>query len=97
MNRKLRNTLTAFSATGATLAVALMMAMPSGVPPMLDVASAEALGANVLSAEIAVASNLAAQAAQVEQAKHDPRVSRKGTRHRRRTLVMPYFSFTPRG
>jgi hypothetical protein len=43
------------------------------------------------------ASALAFKADQEMDALPKQHVSRKGTRHRRQTIVMPYFSFSPRG
>ena len=98
MNRKLRHTLSALSASGAALAIALMVAVPAGMNqelPRQAVAGQHAdelgtlAGAVALSAEIAAASAIGMEAKQREP--------RKGTRHRRQTIVMPYFSFLPRG
>jgi len=49
-----------------------------------------------LSAEIAAASALAFKADRDMDAPQT-RAPRKGSRHRRQTVVMPYFSFSPRG
>ena len=113
MNSKLRNSLSAFTASGATLAIALMVAVPAGTTPVQDVVSqdlspkataynqrvevAPLAQAVVLSAEIAAASALAFEADPDMDAQPKQHVSRKGTRHRRQTIVMPYFSFSPRG
>ena len=50
-----------------------------------------------LSAEIAAASALAFKADRDMDAQPQTRAPRKGSRHRRQTVVMPYFSFSPRG
>ena len=103
MNRKLRHTLSALSASGAALAIALMVAVPAGMNqelPRQAMASQQAdelgtlAGAVALSAEIAAASAMAMEADGMEAKQREPR---KGTRHRRQTIVMPYFSFLPRG
>lgn len=120
MNSKLRNSLSAFTASGAVLAIALMVAVPTGTSPVLDVvsktqmaaATEEAAVADIeqhtseieslaeavaLSAEIAAASALAFNADRDMDAQPQTRAPRKGSRHRRQTVVMPYFSFSPRG
>ena len=112
MNSKLRNSLSAFAASGATLAIALMVAVPADAP-MNGIAaqdpspaSATSQRANevdslatavTLSAEIAAASALALEADRGMDAQAKQHAPRKGSRHRRQTLVMPYFSFLPRG
>jgi hypothetical protein len=120
MNRKLRNSLSAFTASGAVLAIALMVAVPAGTSPVLNVVSQTqpAVGldgatvarieqrasqidslakAVALSAEIAATSALALDANRDMDAHPQSRASHKGSRHRRQTVVMPYFSFSPRG
>lgn len=120
MNSKLRNSLSVFTASGAALAIALMIAVPTGTSPVLDVVSKSQLAAATeeaavadieqrtneieslaeavaLSAEIAAASALAFKADRDMDAQPQPRASHKGSRHRRQTVVMPYFSFSPRG
>ena len=109
MNRKLRNSLSAFTASGAALAIALMAAVPAGTSPVLDVVSQthaveqqasqiDSLAQAVaLSAEIAASSALAFEANRDMDAQPQSRDSHKGSRHRRQTVVMPYFSFSPRG
>jgi hypothetical protein len=120
MNSKLRNSLSALTASTAALAIELMVAVPAGNSPVLDVvANAPSVSAIdevavagieqhaeridtlaqavALSAGIAAASALALDADRDMDAHNEPRASRKGTRHRRQTVVMPYFSFSPRG
>lgn len=113
MNRKLRNSLSAFTASGAALAIALMVAVPAGTTPVQGMAlqdlplpaTAGQHAANIdpltaavaLSAELAAASALALEANRDMDAPITQRTSRKGLRHRRQTIVMPYFSFLPRG
>jgi ethanolamine utilization protein EutP (predicted NTPase) len=104
MNRKLRHTLSALSASGAALAIALMVAVPASpfAPQDLSmVQRTDDIGsltkAVALSAEIAKASAMAVEAGQDMDAQTTPRAPHKGTRHRRQTIVMPYFSFSPRG
>jgi len=105
MNRKLRHTLSALSASGAALAIALMVAVPAGTTQELPQAMAgqhsdelgTLAGAVTLSAEIAAASAMAMEAERGMDAQATQREPRKGSRHRRQTIVMPYFSFLPRG
>ena len=105
MNRKLRHTLSALSASGAALAIALMVAVPAGTTQGLPQAMAgqhsDELGtlaeAVALSAEIAAASAMAMEAERGMDAQATQRTPRKGSRQRRQTIVMPYFSFLPRG
>jgi hypothetical protein len=108
MNRKLRNSFAAFAASAASLAIALMVAMPAATSPVLDVAlqsptarqlSAPRLGtlAHAVATSAAAASVLALEARHDMDAATQTRDPLKGSRHRRQTLVMPYFSFSPRG
>ncbi|QNP40838.1 hypothetical protein [Lysobacter solisilvae (ex Woo and Kim 2020)] len=111
MNRKLRNSLSAFTASGAALAIALMVAVPAGTSPVQQMVSQDLLlpaaagqraegslaQAVALSAEFAAASALALEADRRMDAPTKPHAPRKGTRNRRQTVVMPYFSFLPRG
>ena len=121
MNRKLRNSFSAFAASGAALAIALMVAMPAATSPvLLDVAlhsspaathaMARAAAANLdpaaqrletlaqaMATSATAASVLALQARHDMDDAHQARDASKGSRHRRQTLVMPYFSFSPRG
>ena len=119
MNRKLRNSFSAFAASGAALAIALMVAMPAANSPVLDVAlqappaaahaAAKAAAdldpaarhletlAQAVATSAAAASVLALEARQDMDASTQTRESSQGSRHRRQTLVMPYFSFSPRG
>lgn len=106
MNRKLRNSLSAFTASGAVLAIALMVAVPAPMTPVANVAmqtsaaaatDAALAEAVVLSAGIATASALAFDANRNMEVPAESRVTRKGSHHRRQTVVMPYFSFSPRG
>lgn len=114
MNRKLRHTLSALTASGAALAIALMVAVPANPTPVQAVAQdlsfpvaagqhvggidtlakAVALSAGALSMSTSTASALADRDMDAPTTQHAPR---KGSRHRRQTLVMPYFSFSPRG
>ena len=106
MNRKLRHTLSALSASGAALAIALMVAVPADAgqelprPAMAGQHAHELgalAGAVALSAEIAAASAMAMEAERGMDAQATQRDPRKGSRQRRQTIVMPYFSFLPRG
>jgi hypothetical protein len=105
MNSKLRNTLSAIAASGATLAIALMVAVPAVNTPVQDVVAHDlppaAAGQRVDSvAPLAAAVALSAATAIAAEAHRDtdahPLKSRKG-KQRRQTIVMPYFSFSPRG
>ena len=119
MNRKLRNSFSAFVASGASLAIALMVAVPATSSPVLDVAalqvSPQAVELHLQAADVdpaapglqtlahavarsaAAASVLALEAGRDMDVSPDTRTPSKGARHRRQTLVMPYFSFSPRG
>ncbi|MFC5569208.1 hypothetical protein ACFPN1_03880 [Lysobacter yangpyeongensis] len=108
MNRKLRNSLSAVTASGSALAIALMVAVPAGTSPVTtqDRITASTMQradlgsltqAVALSAEIAAASALALEADGGMDAHPQQRAPHKGLRHRRQTVVMPYFSFLPRG
>ena len=110
MNRKLRNSLSAVTASGAALAIALMVAVPAGTASVQGGAPQDfrtAAGqhedidslaqAVALSARLAAASALAIEANGDMDAQATQRSPRKGLRHRRQTIVMPYFSFSPRG
>ena len=113
MNSKLRNSLSALAAAGATLAIALMVAVPAGTSPVLDVVSKTQLAAAAQEAAVAgigqraneigslaeavALSALAFDADRDRDVQSKSRAPRKGSRHRRQTVVMPYFSFSPRG
>ena len=117
MNRKLRHTFSALTASGAALAIALMVAVPA-TPTSVQVVSQElphpaaaghradgmgtlakavALSADAFNMSATAASALALDADRDMEAPTTQLASRKGSRHRRQTLVMPYFSFSPRG
>lgn len=112
MNSKLRNSLSAFAASGAMLAIALMVAVPAGTTPVRAFVSHDLstsagsqradridslAQAVALSAEIAAASALALDANRDTDAQITRHAPRQGSSHRRQTIVMPYFSFSPRG
>lgn len=108
MNRKLRNSLSAVTASGAAFAIALMIAVPAGTAPVPFAAQHDLPAAGqqdmdslaravALSAGLAAASAMAIEANQDMDAQANQRTARKGLRHRRQTIVMPYFSFSPRG
>ena len=118
MNRKLRNSFSAFAASGAALAIALMVAMPATTSPVMDVVvrAPAAIGSHTTAAadldpaaprletlahavarSAAAASVLALEAGRDMDVAPQSREPRQGARHRRQTLVMPYFSFSPRG
>jgi len=97
MNRKLHNTLFALTASGALLVMGLVVAAPllPGQP------SGPALAGTPMAQEINAAQVLATaiEAAAAERLESEPTSTRSTgtTRNRRQTLVMPYFSFVPRG
>lgn len=97
MNRKLHNTLFALTASGALLVMGLVVAAPllPGQP------SGSPLAATPMAQEINAAQVLATaiEAAAAERLEAEPTSTRSTgtTRNRRQTLVMPYFSFVPRG
>ena len=110
MNRKLRHSLSAITASAATLAIALMVAVPAGTtsvqtgaPQALQAAAGQNQDIDSLAQAVALSAGLAAASALAIEANRDmdaqatQHVPRKGLRHRRQTIVMPYFSFSPRG
>lgn len=97
MNRKLRHSISALSASAAVLAIALMVAVPASAPD-LSADTTGAAGALVRAATVsagAAAPARAVGAGRVMDA--GDTAPRKDSRRRRQTLVMPYFSFLPRG
>ena len=93
MNRKLHNTMFALTASGALLVLGLVAAVPT--PP-----GAAALAGTPVTTELTAAAALATaiEAAAVESLDSEPPTRSTGTkRNRRQALVMPYFSFVPRG
>jgi len=138
MNRKLHNTLSALMATGAALAIGLMIAVPAESQSRPATARVQLAGltfeitptanakpvtearienlarrieradkietlaeAAALTAEIATVAALASafDAAQDMDARSPEarRAPTKAARYSRQTVVMPYFSFSPRG
>lgn len=110
MNRKLRHSLSGLAASGAAFAMALMVAVPAGPSPVLEVVAAPVTvaatpdartpisAAVARSAELAAAASARAlEASELVQPSSRSGATRKGARHRRQTLVMPYFSLSPRG
>ncbi|KGM57281.1 hypothetical protein N799_10655 [Lysobacter arseniciresistens ZS79] len=93
MNRKLHNTMFALTASGALLVLGLVAAVPA--PP-----GAASLAASPAAAELNPAAALAGaiEAAAIETLDSESPTRSTGTkRSRRQALVMPYFSFVPRG
>ena len=106
MNRRFRNSLSAITCSSAALAIALMVAVPTPEQHFSPAAMATSQRAGnidslaravALSAEIASASAMALDAEQDMDAPTTQHAPRQGRHHRRQTLVMPYFSFSPRG
>jgi len=97
MNRKLHNTLFALTASGALLVMGLVAAAPL-LPgqPAGSVLAANAVGAEI-SAARALATAIEVAAAESLESEHSSTRSTGTKRNRRQTLVMPYFSFVPRG
>jgi len=95
MNRKLHNTLSALTASGALLVVSLIVAAP--VPGQAD-ARATASVAAELGAAGTLAQAIGTAAQTLEPGGNDEsRPAGASTSNRRQTLVMPFFSFLPRG
>lgn len=93
MNRKLHNTMFALTASGALLVLGLVAAVPA--PP-----GAAALTGNPVSRELNAAASLATAIEAAATERLDPESPTRSTgtkRNRRQALVMPYFSFVPRG
>ncbi|MGQ4659225.1 hypothetical protein [Lysobacter sp. F6437] len=95
MNRKLHNTLSALTASGALLVVSLIVAAP--VPGHADARAAASLAVELDAAgTLAQALETAAQTLESGGA-DESRPAGASTPNRRQTLVMPFFSFLPRG
>lgn len=88
MNRKLHNTLSALLASGALLVVGLIVAAPAVPTPGDELAGTSALAAALETA-----------ASGIEDATENAssRSTRTNAPNQRQILVMPYFSFVPRG
>jgi len=84
MNRKLHNTLSALTASGALLVVSLIAAAP---------VASDLNPARVLVDAIETAAVQTIDTGSTES----PRSTGTSSHNRRQTLVMPYFSFLPRG
>lgn len=97
MNRKLHNTLSALTASGALLVVTLIVAAPIAGPTADPVFGGTPV-ATELDAARALADSLGTAVQAIESGTTEtPRSTGTSKRHRRQTLVMPYFSFLPRG
>ena len=95
MNRKLDNTLSALTASGALLVVSLIVASP-----LAPGRAAPALVDNGLATELHAAKALVeviGSAAGTIESTQKSRSTGTSTRNRRHTRVMPFFSFLPRG
>ena len=106
MNRKLHNTFLGLTASTAMLSLALALGAPAAAP-----APAEALLASALELEVRAA--LADAGLAVDEADHAAAAARSavstllgapvgaggddGHRRSRQSLLVPYFSFAPRG
>ena len=100
MNRKLHNTLSALTASGALLVVSLIVASPlapgRAAPALVD----NGLAGNGLATELHAAKALVeviGSAAGTIESTQKSRSTGTSTRNRRHTRVMPFFSFLPRG
>lgn len=100
MNRKLDNTLSALTASGALLVVSLIVASPlapgRAAPALVD----SGLAGNGLATELHAAKALVeviGSAAGTIESTQKSRSTGTSTRNRRHTRVMPFFSFLPRG
>ena len=92
MNNALRHTALTFAAASVLLVLA---ALPSEqAPARMGVAAPGAVAATVGAPTTSGTLGLASAASASEAPK---RVIRKSARHRRQTLVMPFFSFAQRG
>lgn len=92
MNNALRHTALTLAAASALL---VLVALPSApASPQAGAALPDAVAATALGLSSTGAPGLAAKASATEAPK---RVIRKSARHRRQTLVMPFFSFAQRG
>ncbi|MGH8085146.1 MAG: hypothetical protein ACREPV_07700 [Lysobacter sp.] len=99
MNRKLHNTLSALTASGALLVVSLIAAAPMSGPNAAPAFTGATPIATELSTAQALVDAIGTAAAQtIETGSTEiPRSTGTSTHNRRQTLVMPYFSFLPRG
>lgn len=108
MNRHLKNTFSALSASGALLVLGLIAASPlmppdtSAAQPNLvatapAVHSERAVEPNTETSAVAMLASAIDQAATHNIDAASPNVARGTQRQRRQTLVMPYLSFLPRG
>ena len=105
MNRKLDNTLSALTASGALLVVSLIVASPlapgRAAPALVDNGLAgNGLAGNGLATELHAAKALVeviGSAAGTIESTQKSRSTGTSTRNRRHTRVMPFFSFLPRG
>lgn len=103
MNRKLHNSLTALALTGGAVVLALGFAsLPepqtrSTLAEQADVeASLEMVAAGVgIAGEVAASANALRTPSTAKEPA--PRGASQGRRNSRQALVMPYFSFAPRG
>ena len=98
MNRKLHNTLSALTASGALLVVSLIIAAPMPGQSIRPVFASTAPAAELTAAHVLVDAIETAAVQTIESGSAEtPRSTGTTTRNRRQTIVMPYFSFLPRG
>lgn len=98
MNRKLHNTLSALTASGALLVVSLIAAAPMPGQSIPEFAGAAPAATELTAAHVLVDAIESAAAQGIESGSTDTMRSAGTTkRNRRQTSVMPYFSFLPRG
>jgi len=98
MNRKLHNTLSALTASGALLVVSLIIAAPMPGHSVRPVFASAAPAAELTAAHMLVGAIETAAVQTIESGSAEtPRFTGTTTRNRRQTIVMPYFSFLPRG
>jgi hypothetical protein len=99
MNRKLHNSLSALTSSGALLVVALIAAAPmSGRDARPAFVAPAPIAAELNTARVLVDAIGSAAVQTIETASSEsPRSTGTSSHNRRQTLVMPYFSFLPRG
>ena len=88
MNRKLHNTFLGLTASTAMLSLALVLGAPAARPAPVDDTLAAAI-------ELEVRLALAEAGIEVEQA--DSTGGTQSRRRSRQSVLVPYFSFAPRG
>lgn len=92
MNNALRHTALTFAAASALLVLVALPSGPSPASPGTGLPGALAAKADTLSTKDTLGLPTTDSASEAPK-----RVIRKSARHRRQTLVMPFFSFAQRG